>query len=99
MTTISQFQSLFSQNQRSLIQSLMCHFAVDFYTIALEQPLEAKRQFASEWADLQILEADGLVRLAANSLEVTDVGRWLIRTIATVFDPSQRRQSSGSRLI
>ncbi|WP_255094413.1 oxygen-independent coproporphyrinogen III oxidase [Synechococcus sp. J7-Johnson] len=130
VTAISQFQNLFSQNQRSLkayvqaldeghlpverglvvrdpevllrrsiIQSLMCHFAVDFDTIALGQPLEAKRQFASEWAELQILEADGLVRLGANSLEVTEVGRWLIRTIAAVFDPSQRRQASGSRLI
>ncbi|CAK6699740.1 hypothetical protein ICNINCKA_02702 [Synechococcus sp. CBW1107] len=130
VTAISQFQTLFSQNQRtlkayvhaldeghlpverglevrdpavllrrSIIQSLMCRFAVDFDTIALGQPLEARRQFASEWADLQTLEADGLVRLGANSLEVTEVGRWLIRTIAAVFDPSQRRQASGSRLI
>ncbi|MDP4808923.1 MAG: hypothetical protein NWR31_07105 [Cyanobium sp. MAG_160] len=85
--------------RRSIIQSLMCRFAVDFDTIALGQPLEARRQFASEWADLQTLEADGLVRLGANSLEVTEVGRWLIRTIAAVFDPSQRCQASGSRLI
>ncbi|MCT0219833.1 oxygen-independent coproporphyrinogen III oxidase [Synechococcus sp. CS-1329] len=85
--------------RRSIIQSLMCRFAVDFDTVALGQPLAAQRQFASEWADLQLLEADGLVRLGANSLEVTEPGRWLIRTIAAVFDPSQRRQASGSRLI
>ena len=32
-------------------------------------------------------------------VEVTGAGRWLIRTVAAVFDPAQRSQASGSRLI
>jgi oxygen-independent coproporphyrinogen-3 oxidase len=32
-------------------------------------------------------------------LEVTAEGRWLIRTIAAVFDPSQRQRARGSLLI
>ena len=49
------------------------------------------------------LAADGLVTLSQNGdlglVEVTAEGRWLIRTIAAVFDPSQRQRASGSRLI
>jgi oxygen-independent coproporphyrinogen-3 oxidase len=30
---------------------------------------------------------------------VTLPGRWLIRTIAAVFDPEQARRASGSRLL
>jgi oxygen-independent coproporphyrinogen-3 oxidase len=32
-------------------------------------------------------------------VRVTPQGRWLVRTIAAVFDPEQRRQASGSRLV
>ena len=35
----------------------------------------------------------------ARLARVTLPGRWLIRTIAAVFDPEQARQSSGSRLV
>jgi hypothetical protein len=30
---------------------------------------------------------------------VTPLGRWLLRTIAAVFDPQQQHSQSGSRLI
>ena len=79
--------------RRALIREVMCHFRVE---------LELAR-FATEWADLQALAADGLVSLSQNGdlglVEVTHDGRWLIRTIAAVFDPAQRQQASGSRLI
>ncbi len=52
---------------------------------------------------LEALAADGLVTLSRQgdrgALRVTASGRWLIRTIAAVFDPQQRRCASGSRLV
>ena len=79
--------------RRALIREVMCHFRVE---------LELDR-FASEWRDLQALAADGLVTLSQNGdlglVEVTAEGRWLIRTIAAVFDPSQRQRARGSLLI
>jgi oxygen-independent coproporphyrinogen-3 oxidase len=79
--------------RRVLIREVMCHFRVE---------LELDR-FASEWRDLQALAADGLVTLSQNGdlglVEVTAEGRWLIRTIAAVFDPSQRQRARGSLLI
>ena len=79
--------------RRALIQEVMCHFQVE---------LDLAR-FATEWHDLQTLEADGLVRLERQGergqVEVTSQGRWLIRTVAAVFDPEQRQRASGSRLV
>jgi oxygen-independent coproporphyrinogen-3 oxidase len=79
--------------RRALIREVMCHFQVDLDL----------RRFAIEWQALQALAADGLVRLSQKGnrglVDVTPEGRWLIRTIAAVFDPSQRQQATGSRLI
>jgi oxygen-independent coproporphyrinogen-3 oxidase len=79
--------------RRALIRDVMCHFRVD---------LDLAR-FQREWHDLQALAADGLVRLHRQNergvVEVTASGRWLIRTVAAVFDPAQRQCAQGSRLI
>ena len=79
--------------RRDLIRQVMCRFA-------LELDL---RRFAPEWDALQDLAADGLVQLSASGdrgvLQVTASGRWLIRTIAAVFDPQQQRSATGSRLV
>jgi oxygen-independent coproporphyrinogen-3 oxidase len=79
--------------RRDLIRQVMCRFA-------LELDL---RRFAPEWDALQDLAADGLVQLSASGdrgvLQVTARGRWLIRTIAAVFDPQQQRSATGSRLV
>jgi oxygen-independent coproporphyrinogen-3 oxidase len=79
--------------RRELIREVMCHFKVSV----------DPQRYRREWADLEALAEDGLVRLerAGNlgEVEVTGAGRWLIRTVAAVFDPAQRSQASGSRLI
>jgi oxygen-independent coproporphyrinogen-3 oxidase len=83
--------------RRAIIKEVMCRFSV---TIDLER-------FALEWQDLQALAVDGLVSLKEHRgqglsegvMDVTPRGRWLIRTIAAVFDPDQRRCGRGSRLI
>ena len=79
--------------RRELIQAVMCRFEVE---------LELAR-FAQEWGDLQALAADGLLTLQQHNgigvARVTPQGRWLLRTIAAVFDPQQRHRASGSRLL
>jgi len=85
--------------RRRIIQRLMCRFAVDFADPELGLPLSARIRFKPEWRALEAMERDGLVRLADQRLEVTEPGRWLIRSIAAVFDPDQRLQASGSRLV
>jgi oxygen-independent coproporphyrinogen-3 oxidase len=79
--------------RRELIRQVMCTFRARF---------DAER-FASEARQLRQLEQDGLVRLQRRGsqaeLEVTPAGRWLIRSVAAVFDPGQQRRASGSRLV
>jgi oxygen-independent coproporphyrinogen-3 oxidase len=79
--------------RRELIRQVMCEFAV---TLDLSR-------FSREWQELQELANDGLVRLETSGrlglVTVTTSGRWLIRTIAAVFDPQQQQRASGSRLV
>ncbi|MFM7676164.1 MAG: oxygen-independent coproporphyrinogen III oxidase [Synechococcus sp.] len=79
--------------RRELIRQVMCTFRAHF---------DAER-FAAEGRELRRLERDGLVRLQRRGnrgeLEVTPAGRWLIRSVAAVFDPQQRQRASGSRLL
>jgi oxygen-independent coproporphyrinogen-3 oxidase len=79
--------------RRELIRQVMCEFAV---------ALDLQR-YALEWQQLQELAADGLVELrqekGIGQVKITTEGRWLIRTIAAVCDPSQRQRATGSRLI
>ena len=79
--------------RRSIIKEVMCHFRVSV----------ERARFSEEWLALQTLAEDGLVELSEAGdqgiVQVTTPGRWLIRTIAAVFDPSQRERARGSRLI
>lgn len=79
--------------RRELIRQVMCEFAV---TLDLSR-------FSREWQELQELANDGLVRLETSGrlglVTVTTSGRWLIRTIAAVFDPQQQQRASGSPLV
>jgi len=79
--------------RRRLIQQVMCRFETSF---------DAGR-YGSEWGELVALAADGLVELercgSEARLRVTPVGRWLLRSVAAVFDPAQRQCASGSRLL
>jgi oxygen-independent coproporphyrinogen-3 oxidase len=78
--------------RRLLIREVMCHFQTRF----------DPRRYPQEWEHLHTLAADGLLRLEAKDglavLEVSREGRWLLRSIAAVFDPQQRvggREGTG----
>ena len=79
--------------RRAMIRQVMCAFALSLDLV----------RFAEEWDQLRPLAADGLVDLSRRGdqghLRVTSSGRWLIRTIAAVFDPQQRHCAKGARLI
>ncbi len=79
--------------RQTLIKQLMCKFAITL----------DRNRFSLEWNELKDLAADGLVELEScgelSQVQVTGEGRWLIRTIAAVFDPQQRRCCSGARLV
>src|SRR5919202_1580020 len=76
--------------RRTVIMELMCQFQLskdefeEKYHLSFEQDFD--EYFASERWELKKLEADGLIRLSHNHIEVTPAGRLLIRNIASAFD-------------
>lgn len=76
--------------RRTVIMELMCQFQLSQAAIEekyhLSFDLDFDEYFANEQSELRALEADGLVKLSPHLIEVTPVGRLLIRNIASVFD-------------
>lgn len=79
--------------RRRLIREVMCRFQTSFDL----------GRYGPEWERLQLLAADGLVCLEAQDglahLEVSREGRWLLRTIAAVFDPQHQRAARGAGIV
>lgn len=77
--------------RRRLIANVMCRF---------ETELDLER-YAPEWRQLTALAADGVVRLreerGVGHVAVSSRGRWLLRSIAVVFDPLHPGASGGAR--
>lgn len=82
--------------RRAIIMELMCQFELSKEAIATKYHLSFDQDFddyfAQEHGDLERLEADGLVRLTPNHIEVTSSGRLLIRNVAAVFDTYLKSQ-------
>jgi oxygen-independent coproporphyrinogen-3 oxidase len=83
------------QLRRRVIQELMCRFAVNFDDLGVNGP----QMFADAWPQLQAMADEGLLELGANSLKVSDRGRWLVRVIAAAFDPASGGTGRGSAVI
>ncbi|MDZ7748327.1 MAG: oxygen-independent coproporphyrinogen III oxidase [Halofilum sp. (in: g-proteobacteria)] len=72
--------------RRDVIMRLMCDFALDVPTLERQHGIDFEQALAAECAALEPLIADGLVRWQGRRLEVTSVGRLLVRNVAMVFD-------------
>ncbi len=84
------------QIRRAVIMELMCESQVSKVEIEekyhLSFDMDFNDYFQPEIDDLRALEADGLVRIWPDHIEVTEVGRLLIRNVASVFDLYLRGQ-------
>ena len=88
--------------RRAVIMALMCQGRVEFESIALAHLVDFHKVFAAELVALRGLEASGLVLLDAGSIEVTELGRFFVRSVAMVFDrqlQSDRTREHFSRAI
>jgi oxygen-independent coproporphyrinogen III oxidase len=72
--------------RRQTIMRLMCDLELDYRRMSELLELDFTRYFASELESLDDLEADGLLQRSANHVQVTELGRLLIRNIAMRFD-------------
>lgn len=76
--------------RRTVIMELMCQFQLSVQDLEEKYHLGFDRDFndyfAQEIPQLDALEADGLIKRWSDGIEVTAIGRLLIRNIASVFD-------------
>ena len=80
--------------RRGIIQQLSCHFKLDFKQVEQDHDLSFNDYFAIELDELVPMQADGLLSLSDQGIEVTPKGRMLIRNICMVFDDHLRQQTT-----
>lgn len=77
--------------RRDVITRLMCHFVLYKAEIEEQYGLRFDETFGDALEDLKPMEADGLVSLHPDRIEVHPLGRLLVRNIAMPFDAYLRK--------
>ncbi|MDO9215393.1 MAG: oxygen-independent coproporphyrinogen III oxidase [Methylococcales bacterium] len=86
--------------RRAVIMQLICHFECQFSTIEHAYAIRFNEYFADELQALTPMQADGLVTISTDGIQVLPAGRLLIRNICMVFDRYlAQKQQQFSRVI
>ncbi|MBW4642972.1 MAG: oxygen-independent coproporphyrinogen III oxidase [Goleter apudmare HA4340-LM2] len=86
--------------RRDTIMCIMSHFQLHKPEIEAKYHINFDAYFSEELEVLQLLAADRLVNLSTNHIQITDIGRLLVRNIAVIFDSHTRtREKHFSRAI
>ncbi|CAN5386588.1 oxygen-independent coproporphyrinogen III oxidase [soil metagenome] len=72
--------------RRSVIMALMCQGQLEFESIELAYLIDFNTYFAAELAILRDMQVQGLVEVCATSLQITEMGWYVVRGVAMVFD-------------
>ncbi|HYN23146.1 MAG TPA: oxygen-independent coproporphyrinogen III oxidase [Thermoanaerobaculia bacterium] len=73
--------------RRDVIQRLMCHFGLDKRDVERRYEIDSfDRYFAAEIEELVPMVRDDLVEMGADRIEITPLGRLLVRNVAMAFD-------------
>ncbi|HSK09019.1 MAG TPA: hypothetical protein VK911_05550, partial [Vicinamibacterales bacterium] len=84
--------------RRHVITELMCNFHLDVLAVERRFDIAFPEYFGRELFELTgpgSPEADGLVRVKADSIEVTRLGRLFVRNVCMVFDRYLRARTAG----
>jgi oxygen-independent coproporphyrinogen-3 oxidase len=80
-----------------VIERILCHCVVVKSEIEQEFSIDFDTYFANALEALRGPEADGLVRLSEDRLDVTPLGRLFLRNLAMPFDAYLERKEPGAR--
>ncbi len=83
--------------RRDVITKLMCHFVLYKREIEDAHGIKFDGAFADALNDLKPMEDDGLVALYKDRIEVSPLGRLLVRNIAMPFDAYLRKAGEAKR--
>jgi oxygen-independent coproporphyrinogen III oxidase len=88
--------------RRSVIMAIMCQGHLQYESINLAWLVDFKTLFAHELAQLEEMQAQGLVQLSETGIQVTAMGWFFVRGVAMVFDryvQADRNRSRFSKII
>jgi len=88
--------------RRAVIMALMCQGQVLFESIEVAWALDFRRYFASEMAQVEDMQGQGLVTVDAQGIQVTPEGWYFVRAVAMVFDrylQADRHRAQFSRIL
>jgi len=80
--------------RNAIIMGLMCQGYISFSDIEQAYWIQFREAFAQELRELTAFADDGLIRLNMDSIEVTEIGWFVVRAIAMVFDRYANRHRS-----
>lgn len=99
---LTDYQSLLASNQlatrrgllcngddrlrRAVIQSLICHFELDFASIERAFGIDFHDYFSDIWPLLEEMIDDGLIAIDGQGIRVLPAGRLLVRSVCMLFD-------------
>jgi oxygen-independent coproporphyrinogen-3 oxidase len=72
--------------RRHVIMQLMCYFRIDKASVEARFGLDFDATFSAALDRLRPMEADGLVTVSPEAIQVRPVGRFLVRNVAMAFD-------------
>lgn len=78
--------------RRDVIMSIMSGTWVDKQEISQQYQIDFDDYFIAELQELKHLQADGLVNLSPQKIQVTEIGRLLVRNIAVIFDAHKKQR-------
>jgi len=85
--------------RRTVIMRVMCDVSLDFAAVSRITGMDFAEHFANEIAGMDDMEADGLLKRHADRIEITPLGRLLVRAIAVrldqYFKPTEKRHSKA----
>ncbi len=83
--------------RRYVIMKLMCDFELDFKNVEDKFGIDFKEYFKWGLDNLANFQAEGLVNIANNKIEVIEMGQLLIRNIAINFDGYIEKKIDSAR--
>lgn len=81
--------------RRTIVMGLMCRGRLDFAAIRAEFGVDVPAHFGAELQRLDAMAEDGLVRVDADGVDVTEAGWYVVRAVAMVFDRYLRQPPSS----
>ena len=83
--------------RRAVIMALMCQGRVDFAVIEREHAIRMSAYFAAELEQLAPLVEAGLVEIAADAIQVSAAGWYVVRAVAMAFDSALQHDKLRDR--